>query len=510
MLLVEVGQCGIQVGQTLVQLLSSDVQLDEILVDTERKTWLSIEQSDRRVVVDAGATGRGNNWAHGYSDDLGAEKTLEAVRKCFESGASSDRNLMLTHRQGFTDISLIIYRMVSDAIFGCSIAGGTGSGLGSRITEEVREAYPKHFIWNCVISPFASGETALQHYNSLLSLSSLQMSSDMISIFSNDVLMGSIAKQHSLYKSKGDSKISISELNQQIALTLAGVLLPTCPILSNGDGDLQYLPMRDFSGLDLIAQVAPMPACKIVSLASSENVINSEMRVGLNKGLTPPVSWDDLASDLLRNMAPASTSLKRSHISSRIYARNALGPEFWSRSDKLLSKVKSKLGPSIVPSPAKDLELVASSKFGKSLKSNNRSLTLISNGSDTIPTLQHLLQRSTDMYESGAYLHWYDRHYRYHHEACRPSKVKEPVSKRASKSGWDSSLPGDMKRVSERGRASLSNEDEEEVDLFPWPCTRRTEKKIWMEADWDVKQLFEEAFYTVEGVLDSYNEFCAI
>ncbi|KAJ3257941.1 hypothetical protein HDU77_002475 [Chytriomyces hyalinus] len=488
MLLVEVGQCGIQVGQTLVQLLSSDVQLDETLVDTERKTWLSIEQSNRRVVVDAGATGRGNNWAHGYSDDLGADKTLEAVRKCFESGASSDRNLMLTH----------------------SIAGGTGSGLGSRITEEVRDAYPKHFIWNCVISPFASGETALQHYNSLLSLSSLQMSSDMISIFSNDVLMGSIAKQHSLYKSKGDSKISISELNQQIALTLAGVLLPTCPIVSNGDGDLQYLPMRDFSGLDLITQVAPMPACKIVSLATSENVINSEMRVGLNKGLTPPVSWDDLASDLLRNMAPASTSLKRSHISSRIYARNALGPEFWSRSDKLLSKVKSKLGPSIVPPPAKDLELVASSKFGKSLKSNNRSLTLISNGSDTIPTLQHLLQRSTDMYESGAYIHWYDRHYRYHHEACRPSKVKEPVSKRASKSEWDSSLLGDKKRVSERGRASLSNGDEEEVDLFPWPYTRRTEKKIWMESDWDVKQLFEEAFYTVEGVLDSYKEFCTL
>ncbi|KAI8833621.1 Tubulin/FtsZ family, GTPase domain-containing protein [Chytriomyces cf. hyalinus JEL632] len=370
-------QCGIQVGQKLVQLLSSDVQLDEILVDTERKTWFSIEQSDRRVVVDAGAT---NNWAHGYSDDIGADKTLEAVRKCFESGA----------------ISLYIaWSLMS--LFKCSIAGGTGSGLGSRITEEVRDAYPKHFIWNCVISPFASGETALQHYNSLLSLSSLQMSSDMMSIFSNDVLMGSIAKQQSLYKSKGDSKISISELNQQIVLTLAGVLLPTCPIVSNGDGDL-------------------------------------------HEGLTPPVSWDDLASDLLRNMAPASTSLKRSEIKART--------------------------PSIVPPPAKDLELAASSNFGKSSKSNNRSLTS-NDGIDNAGRTSVNMRRSRTCLWTVVKGVGGLGSCRYH-EACRPSKVEEPVSKRGSKLGWDSSLPGDKKRASERWGGAASYGDDEEVDIFPW------------------------------------------
>ncbi|KAJ3090011.1 hypothetical protein HK100_007576, partial [Physocladia obscura] len=156
------------------------LNIDQILVDTERKTLSRLDPSARRTIVNADSTGRGNNWTHGYSDDVGAEAAMEAIRRNLERSE--------------TDVGsrgTLIFQ---------SIAGGTGSGLGSRLTEDIRDVYPKRYIWNCAISPFTSGETALQHYNSTLSIARLQEHSDMISIFSNDLLLNAISKQHILRK----------------------------------------------------------------------------------------------------------------------------------------------------------------------------------------------------------------------------------------------------------------------------------------------------------------------
>ena len=54
-----------------------------------------------------------------------------------------------------------------------SLAGGTGSGLGTYITEMLRDNYNKQFIINQVVSPYQSGEVIVQNYNSLLTLAHL-------------------------------------------------------------------------------------------------------------------------------------------------------------------------------------------------------------------------------------------------------------------------------------------------------------------------------------------------
>ncbi|ORX33224.1 hypothetical protein BCR36DRAFT_588644 [Piromyces finnis] len=51
-----------------------------------------------------------------------------------------------------------------------SIAGGTGSGIFSKIIEEIRDRYPKSCISTYSIFPFESGENTLQYYNSVFSL----------------------------------------------------------------------------------------------------------------------------------------------------------------------------------------------------------------------------------------------------------------------------------------------------------------------------------------------------
>ena len=55
-----------------------------------------------------------------------------------------------------------------------SLCGGTGGGLGSRVLEAIREDYQLQHVVSGVVAPFSSGDTPLQHYNALLSLTSLQ------------------------------------------------------------------------------------------------------------------------------------------------------------------------------------------------------------------------------------------------------------------------------------------------------------------------------------------------
>ena len=54
-----------------------------------------------------------------------------------------------------------------------SMAGGTGSGLGSRFMQMMRDEYPSTYLNAACVYPVGSGESPLQHYNCLLSSSYL-------------------------------------------------------------------------------------------------------------------------------------------------------------------------------------------------------------------------------------------------------------------------------------------------------------------------------------------------
>jgi len=63
---------------------------------------------------------------------------------------------------------------LSGTILVHSLTGGTGSGLGARLIETLRDAYPLAYNTAVSVSPHLSGDSPLQHYNSLLSLAALQ------------------------------------------------------------------------------------------------------------------------------------------------------------------------------------------------------------------------------------------------------------------------------------------------------------------------------------------------
>eukprot|EP00752_Nemacystus_decipiens_P011104 g9865.t1 len=127
-------------------------------------------------------SGLANNWAMGFAScrsdggDVGAERgpfsrCMEGMRK--EAERSSWLNsVVMTH----------------------SLAGGTGSGLGSGLLQALRDEYPSIYLFSACVGPFGTGDTPLQHYNSVLALQHLQAYADCVVYRGNDDLLRGAAE----------------------------------------------------------------------------------------------------------------------------------------------------------------------------------------------------------------------------------------------------------------------------------------------------------------------------
>ena len=144
--------------------------------------------------------GSGNNWANGYNyhGPRAAERVLEMIQSQAEK---------CDYLSGF----LILM----------SVAGGTGSGVGSYLTESVRDNFESCSIFNPVVWPYASGEVIVQDYNAVLTTKHLQGAADAVVLLQNDQLQKACSKLLLL------KDISFADLNHIISHSLAGVLQPS-------------------------------------------------------------------------------------------------------------------------------------------------------------------------------------------------------------------------------------------------------------------------------------------
>ncbi|XP_032222374.2 tubulin beta chain [Nematostella vectensis] len=228
-ILLPVGQCGNQIGHELMTLVEKqcegkplshrDGKLRCVCVDSESKVIASNRRSDgvhgqnRDSNIIAGRRGRGNNFAlgyHGNSIDEGGTSllhmTMDAMRKEVER-CDSFAGTIVMH----------------------SLTGGTGSGLGARLVETLSDAYPLAHVMSVAVSPHVSGESPLQHYNSLLSLAALQRNADGILLFHNDDVLRQVMLQRvkiSEHQVLSGGSVSLIDMNRSIAKSLVGVLQP--------------------------------------------------------------------------------------------------------------------------------------------------------------------------------------------------------------------------------------------------------------------------------------------
>ncbi|KAA8907540.1 Tubulin/FtsZ, GTPase domain-containing protein [Sphaerosporella brunnea] len=202
---IQAGQCGNAVGsafwQTLCQehAISPDGNLEATEEGTDRKDVFFYQSDDTRYIprailldleprviqgiqngpykniynpenfhVPTHGSGAGNNWAAGYA--MG-ENVCEEVMEMIEreaDGSDSLEGFMLLH----------------------SIAGGTGSGLGSFLLERLNDRFPKKLIQTYSVFPDTQsvGDVVVQPYNSMLAMKRLAQNADSVVVLDNGAL----------------------------------------------------------------------------------------------------------------------------------------------------------------------------------------------------------------------------------------------------------------------------------------------------------------------------------
>ncbi len=139
--------------------------------------------------------GAGNNWAMGYT--IGStvqEEILEMIDREAD-GSESLEGFLMCH----------------------SIAGGTGSGLGSFLLERLNDHFPKKLIQTYSVFPNQQdgGDVVVQPYNSLLTLKRLTLNADAVVVLDNTAL-NRIASER-----LRESNPSVEHVNQLVSTVMA-------------------------------------------------------------------------------------------------------------------------------------------------------------------------------------------------------------------------------------------------------------------------------------------------
>lgn len=172
-----------------------------ILIDLEPGVISRIEGGDMGELFDQGQIvkklpGAANNWARGYHVE--GERVIDQIMNLVDDAVEKTVSL-----QGF---------MVTH-----SIGGGSGSGLGSLIVERLRERFPKKkiFTFSVAPSPLIS-DSAIEPYNSILTLQKLKDNADISVVLDNEALFR-------IAKTKLSRSPTYMDLNQIVGLIMSSV-----------------------------------------------------------------------------------------------------------------------------------------------------------------------------------------------------------------------------------------------------------------------------------------------
>lgn len=143
-----------------------------------------------------------------------------------------------------------------------SIAGGTGSGLGSFLLERLNDKFPKKLIQTYSVFPNASeGDVVVQPYNSLLTLKRLVNHADSVVVLDNGALAKIMADRLHL------STPNFDQTNQLVSVfNVSGALrvfigLQVATVMAASTQTLRYPGYMNNDLVGIIASLIPTPRC---------------------------------------------------------------------------------------------------------------------------------------------------------------------------------------------------------------------------------------------------------
>ncbi|GFP89573.1 tubulin gamma-1 chain [Phtheirospermum japonicum] len=202
-----------------------------LLMDLEPRVIHGIQNSEYRnlynhenvFIADHGG-GAGNNWASGYHQGQQYEEDLVDMIDREADGSDSLEGFVLCH----------------------SIAGGTGSGMGSYLLETLNDRYSKKLVQTYSVFPNQNetSDVVVQPYNSLLTLKRLTLNADCVVVLDNTAL----------------NRIAVERLHITTP-TFAETNSLVSTVMSASTTTLRYPGYMNNDLVGLLASLIPTPRC---------------------------------------------------------------------------------------------------------------------------------------------------------------------------------------------------------------------------------------------------------
>mmetsp|Transcript_14000 Transcript_14000/g.21490 ORF Transcript_14000/g.21490 Transcript_14000/m.21490 type:complete len:458 (+) Transcript_14000:92-1465(+) len=204
-----------------------------LLIDLEPRVVGKLSQigeyrnlyNSENVYISKDGGGAGNNWASGFRQ---GEEHSEAVLEMIDREADNSDSL-----EGF--------------VLCHSIAGGTGSGMGSYLLEKLNDCFPKKLVQTYSVFPnwdHSQSDVVVQPYNSILTLKRLALNADAVVVLDNTAL-NRIAVDRLRMPNP-----SVDQINSLVATIMAA-----------STTTLRYPGYMNNDLIGLVASLIPTPRC---------------------------------------------------------------------------------------------------------------------------------------------------------------------------------------------------------------------------------------------------------
>nr|AAY17321.1 gamma tubulin [Naegleria gruberi] len=336
-----------------------------VIVDLETRVIEGIKKSHRNlfnpenIYMPGDGGGAGNNWANGFQL---AEKYHEKLMDIIDREADNSDSM-----EGFVLLH--------------SIAGGTGSGLGSYLLEKLNDRYPKKLIQTYSVFPSyeAASDVVVQSYNSMLALKRLILNADSVVVLDNTAL-NQIATERLKIPNP-----SVDNINSLVSTIMAATTTT-----------LRYPGYMNNDLVGLIASLVPTPRCHFLMTSYTPlSVVDNQAKIQKTSVL-------DVMRRLLnpKNIMVSSNIKKGCYVSILNIIQGEVDP---TQVHKSLSLIRKKNLANFIPWGPSSIQVVLSKRSPYVQTQNRVSGLMMANHTSLGSLCQTILKNFLKQYKSKAF-----------------------------------------------------------------------------------------------------------
>eukprot|EP00761_Pharyngomonas_kirbyi_P006742 gb/GECH01006750.1/.p1 GENE.gb/GECH01006750.1/~~gb/GECH01006750.1/.p1 ORF type:complete len:452 (+),score=59.81 gb/GECH01006750.1/:1-1356(+) len=342
-----------------------------LLLDLEPRVINTIRQGEFRnlynpenIYVSSEGGGAGNNWATGYSK---AERVHEDIMEMIDREADGSDSL-----EGFVLLH--------------SIAGGTGSGMGSYLLEKLNDRYPKKLIQTYSVFPNQeeTSDVVVQPYNSILTLKRLVVNADCVVVLDNTAL----------------NRIAVDRLHiPNPTFSQTNSLVST--VMAASTTTLRYPGYMNNDLIGLVASLVPTPRCHFLVTGYTPITIDRQTQQTVRK-----TSVLDVMRRLLQpsNIMVSCPTRRGCYISLLNIVQGEVDP---TQVHKSLQRIRERRLASFIPWGPASIQVALSRKSPYLPSSHRVSGLMLANHTSIHTLFSQALTQFNQLRKRGAFLEGY-------------------------------------------------------------------------------------------------------